>query len=85
MFIYNFKIYGGLALKIIIVVLSLFMLGVFAISVYKIFFTSGKFLVKDKIEANEISEVNRDINQAQMDFIQGQQFPQQDMGMSIGE
>ncbi len=37
------------------------------------------------IRADEISEVNRDINQAQMDFIQGQQFPQQDMGMSIGE
>lgn len=37
------------------------------------------------IRADEISEVNRDINQAQMDFIQGQQFPQQDTGMSIGE
>ena len=60
MFIYNFKINGGLALKIIIVVLSLFMLGVFAISVYKIFFTSGKFLVKDKIEPNEITEIKAD-------------------------
>ena len=49
MFICNFKINGGIALKIIIVVLSLFMLIVFGISIYKIFFTSGKFVVKDKV------------------------------------
>lgn len=57
MFIYNFKINGGRALKIIIVLLSLFMLGVFAISIYRIFFTEGKFLVKDKIQAKEVTEI----------------------------
>ena len=57
MFIYNVKINGGIALKIIIVVLSLFMLIVFGISVYRIFFTSGKFTVNDRHEANEITEI----------------------------
>lgn len=60
MFIYNLKINGGLALKIIIIVLSLFMLIVFGISVYRIFFTSGKFVVNDKIEAREITEIAPD-------------------------
>ena len=50
MFICNLKINGGRALKIIILVLSLFMLFVFGISIYKIFFTSGKFNVNP--EAN---------------------------------
>ena len=49
MFICNLKINGGRALKIIILVLSFFMLIVFGISIYKIFFTSGKFNVNDKI------------------------------------
>lgn len=57
MFIYNLKINGGLALKIIIVVLSLFMLIVFGISVYRIFFANGKFVVNDKIEAKDITEI----------------------------
>lgn len=57
MFIYNFKINGGIALKIIILVLSLFMLIVFGISVYKIFFSSGKFVVNDKMEQKEITEI----------------------------
>ncbi len=57
MFIYNFKVNGGLVLKIIIVVLSLFMLIVFGISVYKIFFTSGKFIVNDKIESKDVTEI----------------------------
>ena len=60
MHIYNIKINGGKALKIIIVVLSLFMLIVFLFSIYKIFFSSGKFFVKDKIEQNEIKEINAD-------------------------
>ncbi len=60
MFIYNFKINGGIALKIIIVVLSIFMLIVFGISIYKIFFTSGKFIVKDKIIAKDITEIQTD-------------------------
>lgn len=57
MFIYNFKVNGGMLLKIIIVVLSIFMLIVFGISIYRIFFTSGKFLVKDKFEAKEVTEI----------------------------
>lgn len=57
MFIYNLKINGGLALKIIIIVLSVFMLIVFGISVYKIFFTSGKFEVNDRFSQNEVIEI----------------------------
>ena len=38
-----------------------------------------------EIRADEISEINREINQAERDFVQQQQQPQQDMGMSIGE
>ena len=40
MHIYNIKINGGKALKIIIILLSLFMLMVFLFSIYKIFFSS---------------------------------------------
>lgn len=58
MFIYNFKINGGRALKIIICFLSIFMLIVFGISVYRIFFSSGKFFVRDKIEADEITQID---------------------------
>lgn len=54
---------------------------------------SGEQLVEEVVEqskeieirADEISEVNREINQAERDFVQQQQQPQQDMGMSIGE
>ena len=60
MHIYNIKINGGKALKIIIILLSLFMLMVFLFSIYKIFFSSGKFFVKDRIEQNEIKEINAD-------------------------
>ena len=58
MFICNLKINGGRALKIIILVLSLFMLFVFGISIYKIFFTSGKFNVNDKLKAKNITELD---------------------------
>lgn len=57
MFIYNFKINGGKALKIIIAILSIFMLIVFGISVYRIFIASGKFKVKDQIEKQDITEI----------------------------
>ena len=57
MFIYNVKINGGIALKMIIVILSIFMLIVFGISIYRIFFTSGKFEVDDRIVAKEITEI----------------------------
>lgn len=57
MFIYNVKINGGIALKMIIVILSIFMLIVFGISIYRIFFTSGKFSVDDRIVAKEITEI----------------------------
>lgn len=60
MFIYNFKINGGIALKIIIVVLSIFMLIVFGISVYRIFFTSSRFKVNDRIEPKEVTEIQPD-------------------------
>lgn len=42
--VYNIKINGGLALKIIIFLLSLFMLIVFAFSVYRIFLLVENFL-----------------------------------------
>lgn len=57
MHIYNIKINGGIVLKMIIVILSLFMLTVFGISIYKIFFASGKFLVNDKIKSKEVIEI----------------------------
>lgn len=57
MFIYNFKINGGILLRLIIIILSIFMLAVFGISIYKIFFTSGKFTINDKIVAKEITEI----------------------------
>lgn len=57
MFIYNFKINGGIALKIIIILLSTFMLIVFGISVYRIFFTGCKFKIDDKIEPKEVTEI----------------------------
>ena len=60
MFIYNVKINGGIALKIIIAMLSIFMLIVFGISIYRIFFTSGKFEVNDRLSAKEITEINPD-------------------------
>ena len=60
MFIYNLKINGGMALKLIIVILSIFMLIVFGISVYRIFFTSGKFEVSDRLSAGEITEIQAD-------------------------
>lgn len=58
--IYNIKINGGIALKIILILLSLFMLIVFLFSIYKIFFTSGKFFVKDKETKEEIKEIKSD-------------------------
>lgn len=57
MFIYNVKINGGIALKMIIVILSIFMLIVFGISIYRIFFTNGKFSVDDRVVAQEITEI----------------------------
>ena len=57
MFIYNFKVNGGLLLKIIIVILSAFMLIVFGISMYRIFFSSGKFVVNDNIKAKDVTEI----------------------------
>ena len=57
MFIYNLKINSGIALKTIIVVLSIFMLIVFGISLYRIFFSSGKFEVNDRLIVNEIMEI----------------------------
>lgn len=60
MFIYNLKINGGFTLKIIIVLLSIFMLIIFGISIYRIFFTSGKFKVDDNLEPKEITEIQAD-------------------------
>lgn len=57
MFIYNLKISGGKLLKVIIVILSLFMFIVFGISIYKIFFTNGKFMVNDKIIEKDVTEI----------------------------
>ncbi len=60
MLIYNLKINGGAALKTIIAVLSLFMLIVFGISIYRIFFTSGKFKINDKVVTKDITEIQTD-------------------------
>ncbi len=60
MFIYNLKVNGGMLLKIIIVILSVFMLIVFGISVYRIFFTSGRFKINDKIDPKEVTEIQAD-------------------------
>ena len=57
MFIYNFKINGGKALKIIIVLLSIFMLTVFLISVYRIFCSSGKFKIDDNMKSKAVTEI----------------------------
>ena len=57
MFIYNLKINGGTALKAIIIILLIFMLIVFGLSIYKIFFTSGKFVVNDKLKVKDITEI----------------------------
>lgn len=57
MFIYNFRVNGGRLLKIIIVILSAVMLIIFGISIYRIFFTSGRFVVRDKIKAKEVTEI----------------------------
>lgn len=40
---------------------------------------------KIEIRSEEISEANREINQAERDFINEQQAPQQDRGIDIGE
>ncbi len=57
MFIYNIKVNGGIVLRIIIVLLSIFMLIVFGFSIYKIFFTSGKFVVNDKMKMDKVTEI----------------------------
>ena len=58
MFIYNVKINGGIALKIIIIVLSIFMLIVFGISVYRIFFTSGKLEINDRFIQEDVIDIH---------------------------
>ena len=58
MFIYNLKINGGIALKIIIIVLSIFMLIVFGISVYRIFFTSGKLEINDRFMQSDVIDIH---------------------------
>ena len=77
MFIYNVKVNGGIVLRGIIVMLSLFMLIVFGISLYRIFFTSGKFEVNDRLATKEINEIQPDnyanILQAVHDDIEGYQ------------
>lgn len=60
MYVYNLKINGGFVLKLIIILLSIFMVMVFGISIYRIFFTSGKFIVDDKIEKQEITEISQE-------------------------
>ena len=57
MFICNFKVNGGKLLRIVILLLSLFMLIIFLFSLYRIFFSSGKFLVNDEIEKKDVTEI----------------------------
>ncbi len=58
MYIYNIKVNGGKLLKIILLILSIFMFIIFCASIYKIFFSNGKFLVKDMLKTKEITEIN---------------------------
>ena len=58
MYIYNIKVNGGKLLKIILLILSIFMFIIFCASIYKIFFSHGKFLVKDMLKTKEITEIN---------------------------
>lgn len=58
--IYNIKINGGKVLRLAIILLSLLMLGIFLYSLYRIFVSSGKFFVNDKIKKQDIVEINTD-------------------------
>ena len=58
MYIYNIKVNGGKLLKIILLILSIFMFIIFCASIYKIFFSNGKFLVEDMLKTKEITEIN---------------------------
>lgn len=57
MFICNFKINGSKWLKVLIVVLSLIMLAIFIISIYRIFVKDGNFFVSDSMKTKDVTEI----------------------------
>lgn len=57
MFIYNFKIRGGIVLRLILILLSIFMLAVFLLCIYRIFIKSGKFKLNDDIKSGNITKI----------------------------
>lgn len=58
MFICNIKVNGKLWFKIIMIVMGFIVIGVFAISVYKLLFAeNGVFRVSDKISHSNITEI----------------------------
>ena len=58
MFICNVKVNGKLWFKIIMIVMALIVLGIFAISVYKLLFAeNGLFKVSDEVQHSNITEI----------------------------
>lgn len=58
MFICNVKINGKLWFKIIMIVMALIVLGIFALSVYKLLFSeNGLFRVSDEVQHSNITEI----------------------------
>ena len=57
MLIYNVKINSGLLLRLVIILLSIFMLCVFGISIYRIFNGQGEFKILDKIKQEDIIKI----------------------------
>ena len=61
MFICNVKVNGKLWFKIIMIVMALIVLGIFALSVYKLLFAeNGLFRVSDEVRHSDITEIQPD-------------------------
>lgn len=58
MFIFNVKVKGSLLLKFLIIFLSIIMLIIFAITIYRIFVKDGNFFVSDSILKKDITEID---------------------------
>lgn len=61
MFICNIKVNGKLWFKIIMIIMGIIVVGVFAISVYKLLFAeNGLFKVSDEINHSDVTEIQPD-------------------------
>lgn len=58
MFIFNVKVKGSILLKILIITLSIIMLVIFLITIYRIFVKDGKFFVSDSVLKKDITEID---------------------------